>query len=189
VIAMMLLVALIPAGGSPTPESGHLVLDFREPVEWVAVNDGVMGGVSQGSFERKDGTAVFADVLSLENNGGFASVRFANRRPDLREYSGLVVRVRGDGRRYQLRLRDDRRLDGVAWATEFATRAGEWEERLIPFEDLQPTFRGRIVRGAGELDLGRIHQIVFMVADKKPGPFRLELEDLRGVDASPDDRR
>jgi len=44
------------------------------------VNDGVMGGVSDGRFrvtERQ--TLEFYGTLSLENNGGFASVSFVPR--------------------------------------------------------------------------------------------------------------
>ncbi len=44
--------------------------------EWQTVNDGVMGGVSDGRFRITDKkTLEFYGTLSLENNGGFASVR------------------------------------------------------------------------------------------------------------------
>ena len=41
---------------------------------WQAVNDGVMGGVSDGRFRiTADQTMEFFGTLSLENNGEFAS--------------------------------------------------------------------------------------------------------------------
>lgn len=44
--------------------------------QWQAVNDGVMGGISDGRFRiTADQTMEFSGTLSLENNGGFASVR------------------------------------------------------------------------------------------------------------------
>jgi hypothetical protein len=44
--------------------------------DWQTVNDGVMGGVSVGKFQITDKkTLEFSGTLSLENNGGFASVR------------------------------------------------------------------------------------------------------------------
>ena len=44
--------------------------------DWQTVNDGVMGGVSEGKFKITDKkTLEFFGTLSLENNGGFASVR------------------------------------------------------------------------------------------------------------------
>ena len=43
--------------------------------DWQTVNDGVMGGVSEGKFKITDAkTLEFFGNLSLENNGGFASV-------------------------------------------------------------------------------------------------------------------
>ncbi len=47
---------------------------------WQAVNDGVMGGVSDGRFRMTERqTLEFYGTLSLENNGGFASVSFCPR--------------------------------------------------------------------------------------------------------------
>ena len=42
---------------------------------WQVVNDDVMGGVSTSRFSVTNGVAVFRGEVSLENNGGFASVR------------------------------------------------------------------------------------------------------------------
>jgi hypothetical protein len=42
---------------------------------WRAINDGVMGGVSLGEIVAIDNGLRFQGTLSLENNGGFASVR------------------------------------------------------------------------------------------------------------------
>ena len=61
------------------------LFDFSKPdaaQAWQPVNDGVMGGVSDGRFKITDqGTMEFLGTLSLENNGGFASVR--SRRSNL----------------------------------------------------------------------------------------------------------
>ena len=62
------------------PEENRIVpFDFALPGAasgWQVVNDGVMGGVSEGTFEITDrNTLAFVGTLSLENNGGFASVR------------------------------------------------------------------------------------------------------------------
>ncbi len=42
---------------------------------WRAINDGVMGGISAGRMVGIDYGLSFEGELSLENNGGFASVR------------------------------------------------------------------------------------------------------------------
>jgi monofunctional biosynthetic peptidoglycan transglycosylase len=158
------------------------LIDFSDPeaVEWLVINDGVMGGVSQGSVRpTENGTGVFSGVLSLENRGGFASVRAVVGRRDLSAFGGLEIRVRGDGRTYQLRVRTDDRYDGIAYRADFATVAGEWTTTRIPFAELRPTFRGRLLDDVPPLDTSRIHQVGFLLADKQPGPFRLEIDSVR----------
>ena len=159
-----------------------IVIDFTKVDRggWYAINDGVMGGVSQGDIRRTDhGTGLFEGVLSLENNGGFASVRVVVERRNLSIYSGLEVRVRGDGRTYQLRLRTTDSFDGIAYRADFETRDGEWTTTRIPFDQFLPGFRGRTLSDAAPLDTSRIQQLGFMLADKKPGPFSLEIDYVR----------
>jgi monofunctional biosynthetic peptidoglycan transglycosylase len=155
------------------------VLDFgREGAgeDWLVVNDGVMGGLSTSQIQLTDsGTAVFKGHLSLENNGGFASVRTLLDGLDLSEYEGLTLRARGDGREYQIRLRTDQRFDGVTYRATFATKRDQWTTVTIPFSEFKPTYRGRVLRGVEPLDTRRLQQLAFMVADKKEGSFQLEL--------------
>jgi monofunctional biosynthetic peptidoglycan transglycosylase len=176
---------------SPTPtlaqESQSMeVIDFRFPdrVRWRIVNDGVMGGRSESSLELTDrGTATFRGNLSLENNGGFASTRALFDELDLRSFAGLQLRVRGDGRSYELRIRTNRNFDGVAYRAEFPTEAGEWTEVFLPFSAFQPSFRGRVPRGATPLDPAAIRQIGLLLGDKKEGPFALEIAWIQAVSA------
>ena len=105
------------------------LIDFESDLDqpWAVVNDGVMGGRSSSTLRREEqGTGVFEGHLSLENNGGFASVRTELSEGALEGASRLALRVRGDGKRYQLRLRPGRRLDGVDYASAFETVAGQW---------------------------------------------------------------
>jgi hypothetical protein len=41
------------------------------------INDGVMGGVSTSRLSQTDGALLFEGIVSVENNGGFASFRGA----------------------------------------------------------------------------------------------------------------
>ncbi len=66
---------------------------------WPATNDGVMGGISQGQSEiTSEGTLRFFGCVSLENNGGFSSIRSREEAKDLSAYNGILIRVRGDGK-------------------------------------------------------------------------------------------
>ncbi len=163
---------------SQQPDSLVLV-DFSSSTttDWFLVNDGVMGGISSSTMEvSADGTGVFVGHLSLENNGGFASVRTGLVGHDLSPFAGLVLRVRGDGRRYQLRLRTDAGFDGLAYRAEFDTEPEEWITVVLPFGAFAPTFRGYVPPNAPALDPGAIRQLGFLIADEREGAFRLEIE-------------
>ncbi len=156
------------------------VLDFsseRAVEDWRVVNDGVMGGLSMSQIQATPrGTVVFEGQLSLENNGGFASVRTVLDRLDLSDYDGITLRARGDGRTYQIRFRTDQRFDGVTYRATFVTKPDQWTTVRVPFSDFEPTYRGRLLRDVEPLDTAHLQQLAFMVADKKEGHFRIELE-------------
>ena len=164
------------------------LIDFGSevPATWSVINDGVMGGRSRSDIQRTEaGTSLFAGTLSLENNGGFASIRSALGRFDLSRADGLELRVKGDGRTYQVRLRDDDRYDGIAHRAEFETVADTWITIPIPFTAFAPTFRGRILDNVPPLDTAGIRQLAFMLADKTPGEFRLEIAVVRSWTEAP----
>ena len=154
------------------------IVQFDESAtsRWAIVNDDVMGGRSTSEMEvTSEGTGLFTGFVSLENNGGFASTRADLGPLDLSGFLGVRVRVRGDGRRYQFRFRTDDSSDWVAYRALFETRLGKWVEVELPFQAFEPSFRGRRPQGVAPLDPARIRQLGFLIADKKEGPFRLEV--------------
>ena len=151
-----------------------------DSADWQPIDDVVMGGVSLSQLAAgAEDTGVFSGVLSLARGGGFASVRTRPRRLDLSAFVGLEIRVRGDGKRYQLRLRTDPGFDGVAYQVAFNAARDAWQTLRFPFEAFSPTFRGRRVPNAPALDPGQIHTLGFLIGDKQAGPFRLEIDWLR----------
>ena len=99
------------AAADPEDRGDRAIFDFRgarQIEQWVAVNDTVMGGVSTGQSQVTDqGVLVFFGAVSLENNGGFASIRSRPAEIDLAEFDGLMIRVRGAGPRYGFNVRTD----------------------------------------------------------------------------------
>jgi len=143
---------------------------------WRSINDGVMGGLSAGGMSQTAAGLKFSGVISLENNGGFSSVR----RPisgDLSGATGVRIQVRGDGREYQFRIRQDAGFDGVSWRATFSSSA-EWQQINIPLDRFMPVFRGRLVPQAGPVIPSQIRQIGFLLADKTAGPFELEIRSI-----------
>jgi monofunctional biosynthetic peptidoglycan transglycosylase len=152
------------------------VVDFsKETSTWQPVNDPVMGGLSSSRLSiSSERTGVFEGKVSLANDGGFASVR-TSVDLDLSGCRELVLRVRGDGHRYRIRLRTDDAFDGIAYQAGFPTRGEAWETIVVPLTQFAPSFRGHAVPDAPPLDLASIRQIGLMIADRQAGPFRLEL--------------
>ena len=145
---------------------------------WRVINDGVMGGMSSGRMSATAEGLRFHGLLSLENNGGFSSVRRLVSE-DLSQTRGLRITVRGDERKYQLRVREDALFDGPAWRTEFQTD-GTVQTFDFGYAEFEAVFRGRVLDGAGHIDPMKIRQIGFLIADKQAGEFSLE---ILGLDA------
>ncbi len=154
--------------------------------EWQTVNDGVMGGVSEGKFKITDEkTLEFCGSLSLENNGGFASVRSKAKKLGLAKGDVLVARVRGDGREYSMNLYVPRPSIAFSYRATVPTKKDEWVEVELPLDKFQATNFGRIVKDASPVDPAEVNGLGFLLADKKAGPFKLEVEWIKVVRAEP----
>lgn len=162
-----------------------VLLDFDDAAEvalWRPVDDVVMGGLSRSSFGLAGpGIARFGGNVSLENFGGFASVRTPPRDWDTAGATAFVLRVHGDGHTYKFTLRTSDGSDGIQYQSRFAPPAGEWSEVRLPIASFVATFRGRKVPFAPSLDAARVRAIGLMVSDRQAGPFEL-LVDRIGVE-------
>ena len=156
------------------------LFDFVGPEaanQWQAVNDGVMGGVSDGRFRiTPDKTMEFFGTLSLENNGGFTSVRTKPADVDIKAGDAIVVRVKGDGREYVLNLYTKSRRMAFSYRAPLPTEKDTWTEVSIPLADFVPTSFGRQVQGMEPVAPDEITSIGFMLSDKKAGPFKMQVE-------------
>ena len=157
---------------------------FKDPVSvdsWISVNDGVMGGVSKGGFKRTDeGTLLFSGNLSLENNGGFASIRTKPTPMDLSGMNSVVVKAKGDGRTYWVELRANRQMGASSYRADLPTTAGKWTEVIVPIKDFKLQAFGQVIP-SGPINLAKVESLGFTLADKKAGPFELEVEYVKTV--------
>lgn len=157
------------------------IIEFSEADEinnWVIVNDTVMGGRSKAITQSQDGYMRFLGDLSLRNNGGFASIRRIYKPIQWQPNTPIKITVQGDGREYQFRLRTNRYMDGVAYVKNFVTSKGEWQTFTFQEQDFTAQFRGRLVRDAKALAFNDITQLGFMLADKQPGNFELQIREI-----------
>ena len=144
---------------------------------WYVVNDSVMGGISNSQVLYENDNLVFTGNVSLANNGGFASIRTLL---DLQsqDITKIMLRVKGDGQTYQLRLRTNEYMDGAAYTRSFSTTKNEWLNIEFLPEDFQLTYRGRLLEQQPTISFKEIKQLGFMIAGKQAGEFRFEVEKI-----------
>ena len=126
---------------SMTPQ---VIFDFNKNSNihnWIIVDDEVMGGESSSTFElNADGYGVFKGDISIENNGGFSSVRYRFKKMLIKDYTKIMVKLKGDGKMYQFIIKSNSG-ENYSFVTPFST-SGEWQDIEIPLKDMYPSFRG-----------------------------------------------
>lgn len=188
---------LVEAAAKYLPTAGEkLIFDFTKPSDelkniWGALDDVVMGGVSASNFQLLENTAIFAGNVSTANSGGFASVRTKNFTPpfNLSGYQGVELRVKGDGQRYKIFLRTETAWDGVGYSYSFDTVANTWINIRIPFADLVPVFRAKVVKDCPPIETSKVSSFQLMLSKFEydgalnpkftPGGFALQVESIK----------
>ena len=155
----------------------RVLFDFQTTnhIPWQVVNDDVMGGRSTSRWLKTNRFAVFQGLVSLENNGGFASVRSQPARHDLVGCEAFVIRARGDGLRYKFLVRAEQGVDGVLYQSAFTAKRAEWEDHRLPLTGFLATYRGRMLPGEPPLDPWKVRSLGLLVSDQQAGPFHLEI--------------
>ncbi len=160
-------------------DTSRVLYDFDKPGianNWQIVNDGVMGGRSSSRLTiSDDGTAHFSGNLSLENNGGFASVRSSPAKLKLKPEQEIVLRVRGDGRKYTFNLYLAQRRMAFSYQAEFKTKKGQWIEVHLPIAQFVAKSFGQRVEGS-VLDADQVDSVGILIGDKIAGPFDLQID-------------
>lgn len=164
---------------------GQSITEFTESenasMSWEIVNDGVMGGLSDGKLEfTGENTLKLFGELSLKNNGGFTTARSGTVDLNLSNDLGLLLRVRGDGRKYEARLESDSDWRGmpVSFSGEFVAEKGDWQQVKIPFSSFKGSFRGRDLPDM-KLNPADVRRVWILLGDKKEGPFSMEVDWIR----------
>ncbi len=157
----------------------QLLFDFQNKEtlqKWTVVDDVVMGGKSGGKMSlNAQQQGIFNGEVSLENNGGFSSVRHAFESKDIENFKKIILKVKGDGKQYQFRMKH-KSSDYHSYVTTFATKK-QWETIEIVIENLVPTFRGRKV-DLPNFNHKTFEQIGFLIANKRNEKFQLIIESI-----------
>jgi len=168
----------------PMAQPRTMLFDFSDPFvtrAWRTVDDDVMGGVSSSRIETGPHGARFYGNVSLENNGGFASVRSTPTPLGLGGSEGLELELVGDGHTYKLSIRLDGDFDGVSYQANFTPPADVTSRTPIAYAELVPMWRGRRVADAPAFDPSRAAQVGIVIGDKQAGTFELGLIAIRAL--------
>ena len=144
--------------------------------KWQIVDDVVMGGRSSGNLELTPaGHGKFTGTISLENNGGFSSLRYPFSPIDVHPEDQIQLRIKGDGKIYQFRVKHDRQYR-YSYMFEIET-TGQWQTVEIPLQDMQPVFRGRNM-DLPDFDKSTLEEVTFLIGNKKEESFELLIDSI-----------
>lgn len=155
-----------------------IIFNFNHNVsikDWQTTNDTVMGGVSQSSiYVDNHGYGVFSGKVSTENNGGFAMIRHSTS-VKCSPSSKIVLRVKGDKKKYQFRLKS-KKYQRFWYVHTFKT-TGEWQTIQLNLNDFYPSFRG-VKLNKPNFSENEISEIAFLIGNKKNEFFELKIDKI-----------
>ena len=143
---------------------------------WRIINDDVMGGISKSTFGlNSEGHGEFKGKVSTANYGGFASVRYRFSEKTIKQKSTVVLRVKGDSKNYQFRLKANSN-SYISYISTFST-SKKWQTVKIKLSDLYPSFRGRKLNKPN-YKASTLEEVSILIANKKDESFKLLIDKI-----------
>ena len=163
-----------------TQDSPNVIFDFKKAKilnDWYIINDGVMGGLSKGTFRlNEESYGVFEGTVTTENNGGFTSVRYSFDTKDVSDYSVVKIRLKGDGKRYEFRIKKN--VDQQFSYIHYFETSGEWETITLPLKSFYPSFRGQKLN-KDNYDGMQMEEVTFLIGNGKKESFALQIKFIK----------
>lgn len=174
IILLLWQTAIFSQNVSMVDPSNNIGID-----KWRIVNDGVMGGVSQSNIYLSEvNNIIFTGNVSLENNGGFASIRRGFDGDQLKGLSTFLLKVKGDGNIYKFRMTT--KGSYANYSADFKTIKGQWMDIKIPIEKFKPYYFGRSIR-APKFKIHKVNSMSILISDKQEGNFFLAIEYIKAL--------
>jgi NADH dehydrogenase [ubiquinone] 1 alpha subcomplex assembly factor 1 len=178
---IMIAFALITSSPKDREENDLLNSSSMKTEErWRIVNDGVMGGLSSSqAYVNANNKIVFSGKISLENNGGFASLRSPIKDYNFESFTGIELKIKGDGKVYSISIKETSYFTGSFFTANILTERDKWFTVKIPFGDFALHYFGRMVKSISKIPLEKIKEISLLIGDKQEGLFEAEIEFIR----------
>ena len=170
---MLLIISIMSQDNSSSIFDSKKAKDLSN---WYVVDDRVMGGLSRGGLTINDsGNFLFKGYVTTENNGGFSSIRYGFNKKSVSEFKQIILKVKGDGKSYQFRIKDNSR-QRYSYIASFKT-SGDWETIKIPLSSFYPGFRGyKLDKPNFSGDV--MEEISILIGNKVKESFSLEFEKI-----------
>lgn len=183
--AMLMMSCAQSSSTAMSTENKHIDFGSSMVEPWRAINDGVMGGLSEGEIAWKDTVMLWSGQTSLENNGGFASIRGPWEHHDLRAMNRAIIRCRGNGGPFKMTLETSQRW-WMPYAYTSFNPNDDWQDVVIDVEDFSwsQAQMGDLRNVAPSQELGDVLRIGLMKYDGTAQPFELEVASIHFMSAA-----
>jgi hypothetical protein len=145
---------------------------------WVMISDSVMGGVSKSKLEYTENTMILSGDISLDNFGGFASVKTAFGKYDLSQFKGVKIKYKSTNQKFAFTLEDNKNWTLPNYKGNFySSKADIWEEKTIYFNDFKEYQVGEPTgKKLNDANLKNVVRMGIITTEKKEGPFSIEVD-------------
>ncbi len=183
--AMLMMSCAQSSSTAMSTENKHIDFGSSMVEPWRSINDGVMGGLSEGEIAWKDTVMLWSGQTSLENNGGFASIRGPWEHHDLRAMNRAIIRCRGNGGPFKMTLETSQRW-WMPYAYTSFNPNDDWQDVVIDVEDFSwsQAQMGDLRNVAPSQELGDVLRIGLMKYDGTAQPFELEVASIHFMSAA-----
>ena len=175
-----LMLAFVLILGKPSQSA---LFDFGKAEigkNWFIINDGVMGGLSQAEVILTDTSLKFKGEISLDNNGGFSSLRSPFKMMDLSSFKTLRIRYRSRMQNLDFVLENDRRFYKPNFKYNLPETNWEWNEIEFDLYESNAVIMGRSTDiKMSKTYLSELIRHGFICANKESGPFEIEIDYLK----------
>ena len=156
----------------------QLVIDFKERekvADWYIINDGVMGGLSRGKAMIGEDGLLFYGTVSLDNNGGFTSLRSPYSNFSLGQYTSVEIKYRSKGVRQAFQMEVDRRFYLPNYKIPLQNTE-DWTIVRVQLEEVQQYRMGSKTGRSLDIDtLADIIRVGYITNEKRAGDFAFEV--------------
>ncbi|MEM9824291.1 MAG: CIA30 family protein [Bacteroidota bacterium] len=161
----------------------EITFDFgknKDGNDWEIINDGVMGGLSKGEFEFTDHTLKFYGSVSLDNYGGFTSIKSPFKTFDLGLAQKVKIRYKTSNQSIAINLENSKEFYKPYYKLNLEDTNDEWKSVEIEINQFKGYSLGQEVSTKISKEfLKSVQRIGFITSQKKEGKFNIEVDYLK----------